>query len=209
MQVVIYGATGRAGSRILQELLRRRHRVVAVAREAQSTRPDVAAEWKVDDLSSVPHIVETIGGADAVVSAYAPPAAATDDLVGVCQRLAEAVDLSGVPRLLVVGGAGPLKVAPGITLIQSGKLPPEWIPIAVSHQKALSALQGTSVDWTYLSPAAFFEPGERTGRYRTSKDTLLIDDRGDSRISMEDYAIALADELENPKHRRDSFAVAW
>lgn len=209
MRVVIFGATGRAGSRILQELLRRRHQIIAVARDAQPSRPPDGVEWKVDDLSTVQHIVETIRGADAVVSAYAPPGTSTDDLVGVCQRLAKAVDLSGVPRMLVVGGAGPLKVAPGITLIQSGKLPQEWVPIAVSHQKALLALQGTSVDWTYISPGAFFEPGERTGRYRTSKDTLITNEQGDSRISMEDYAIALVDELEAPNHRRDSFAVGW
>lgn len=209
MQVVVYGATGRAGSCIVQELLRRGHEVTGGARSAELPRSSGVARWRTDDLSDVGHTAQVIRGADAVISAYAPPREATDELVGVCERLAEAVEQANVPRLLVVGGAGVLKVAPGITLIQSGKLPPEWVPIAVSHEKALAALRSTKIDWTYVSPAAMFEPGKRTGRYRVSKDTLLSDAEGRSQISMEDYAIALVDELEEPRHQRDSFAVAW
>ena len=209
MRVVVYGATGRAGSRILQELLRRGHEVVGVARSSEPTKPSGSTKWQTDDLSDVQHIARVVRDADAVVSAYAPSPDATDKLVGVCERLAEAVEQAGVPRLLVVGGAGVLKVAPGITLIQSGKLPPEWVPIAVSHEKALAKLRSTAINWTYLSPAAMFEPGKRTGHYRSSKDTLLTDAAGESRISMEDYAIAMVDELEEPRHHRDSFAVAW
>jgi putative NADH-flavin reductase len=123
--------------------------------------------------------------------------------------LAAAVEASRTPRLFVVGGAGVLEVAPGLTLLDSGKLPPEWVPLAAAHSKALARLRQTSIDWTYLSPAALFEPGERTGSYRTSARSLLFNEAGESRISMEDYAIALVDELEHPKHPRDSFAVAW
>ena len=209
MRVVVYGATGRAGSRILQELVRRGHEVIGVARSSEVPKTSGSTKWRTDDLSDVAHIAHVIRGADAVVSAYAPPGEATDELVGVCERLAEAIEQTGVPRLLVVGGAGVLKVAPETTLIQSGKLPPEWVPIAVSHEKALASLRSTAIDWTYVSPAAMFEPGKRTGHYRSSKDTLLTDAAGESRISMEDYAIAIVDELEAPRHRRDSFAVGW
>ena len=183
--------------------------MIAVQRDGQPPASTAEVTWVNGDLSQVPRIAETIHGADAVISAYAPPADATDELVGVCQRLAAAVAQSGVARLLVVGGAGVLFVAPGVTLLASGKLPSAWVPIAASHARALAALEQTSIDWTYLSPAAMFDPGERTGHYRVSKDTLLSNEAGESRISMEDYAIAMVDELEQPKHRRARFAVAW
>lgn len=217
MNVALYGATGRAGSCILQELVRRGHQVIAVQREAELRASSEGVTWVRGDLSQVSGtpeaicetICETIRGADAVVSAYAPPVDATDELIGVCQRLAEAVAQTGVARLLVVGGAGVLLVAPGVTLLASGKLPPEWVPIASSHAKALAALEHTPIDWTYLSPAAMFEPGERTGHYRVAQDTLLANEAGESRISMEDYAIALVDELEQKNHPHGRFAVAW
>ncbi len=209
MKVALYGATGRTGSRIQRELVSRGHQVIAVQRDGKAQPTEAGVTWVSDDLSQVAHISETIQGADAVVSAYAPPQNDTDALVGVCQRLAGAVAQNGAARLLVVGGAGLLLVAPGVTLIESGHLPPEWLPIARSHAKALAALEQSPIDWTYLSPAAMFEPGERTGHYRVSRDTLLTNEAGESRISMEDYAIAVADELEQPKHRRGRFAVAW
>ncbi|HLI76149.1 MAG TPA: NAD(P)-dependent oxidoreductase [Acidobacteriaceae bacterium] len=209
MRVALYGATGRAGSRILKELVARGHHVVALTREPQSASEDANVEWRVDDLSDEAHIARAIQGADAVISAYAPPQDNTDALVMVCQRLAQAVQQSHIPRLLVVGGAGSLEVAPGVTLLQSGMLPPEWVPIAASHSKALDALKATSINWTYVAPAAMFEPGKRTGTYRTDRTKLLTDARGESRISMEDYAIAMVDELERPSHPRERFAVAW
>lgn len=215
MRVALYGATGRAGSRILDELVQRGHHVVAITRDAPVASADANVTWETDDLSphsphfNVEHMARVIRGTDAVVCAYAPPAGQTDLLVGACERLADAVLEAGVPRLLVVGGAGVLLVAPGVTLIQSGKLPPEWMPIALSHAKALAALEKSSSPWTYLSPAAMFEPGERTGRYRLSEDSLIFDIQGESRISMEDYAIAMVDELEQPKHVRSRFGVAW
>jgi uncharacterized protein len=209
MRVALYGATGRAGSRILNELVQRGHQVVAITRDVQATPAVSNVSWKTDDLSQVLRIAEVIRDSDAVVSAYAPPQDKTDWLVGVCDRLADAVALCRVPRLVVVGGAGVLLVAPGVTLIQSGKLPPEWMPIALSHAKALAALEKSSIPWTYLSPAAMFDPGERTGHYRVSLDSLLVDSQGESRISMEDYAIAIVDEPEQPKHVRGRFAVGW
>lgn len=207
MKVVLYGATGRAGSRILQELLSRGHSVVAAARDTKSLEPAVGLTFITDDLSDVSRISEIIGGADAVISAYAPPPDNTDELVAVTERLIEAVKRSGVPRLLVVGGAGGLDVAPGISLVDSGHLPPEWLSIASSHIRTLNVLRASPIDWTYLAPSAYFEPGTRTGKFRLGTDTLLSNDKGESRISMEDYAIAMVDEIENPRHRRQRFTV--
>ena len=109
----------------------------------------------------------------------------------------------------MVGGAGGLQVSPGVSLINSGKLPPEWLPIARSHVKALELLRSSDIDWTCLSPSAYFGPGERTGKFRLDSDSLLTAENGESTISMEDYAIAMVDELENAKHRRQRFTVGY
>lgn len=207
MKIVLYGATGKAGSRILTELESRGHQVTAAVRNPAKLPANVAG--KQDDLSDVNHTAQTIAGADAVVSAYGPPADNTDLLVGATKMLADAMRLAGVPRLIVVGGAGSLEVAPGVTLLASGKLPSRVVPIATSHTKALEVLRGSGINWTCLSPAGSFQPGERTGKFRLGKDSLIVGADGQSRISMEDYAIALADELEKPAHERARFAIGY
>jgi uncharacterized protein len=207
MKVVLYGATGKSGRRILGELIARGHSVTAVARNPV----DLPAGVKIqrDDLSSMDKIAATIAGADAVVSAYAPPVDDTDQLIGVTKRQIEAVKKAGKLRLIVVGGAGSLEVAPGVSLLKSGHLPEAWISIATSHEKALKLLEASDINWTYFSPAAYFEPGERTGKFRLGKRNLVADDKGNSRISLEDYAIALVDELEKPAHERQQFTIGY
>src|SRR4051794_35620030 len=135
MRIVLYGASGNAGSRILRELQSRGHEVTAVVRHPQKMPANIRSVR--DDLSHADHIARIIGGADAVVSAYAPPQDDTDRLVNVTERQIDAVRTAGVPRLIVVGGAGSLEVAPGVTLLASGHLPEAWVPIATSHAKAL------------------------------------------------------------------------
>ena len=209
MNVVVYGATGHAGSESLKELVRRGHKVTAVARKVESLKGQPGVTAKADDLSNVDAIAQTIKGTDAVVSAYAPPTDQTDALVDVTRRQIEAVKRAGGPRLLVVGGAGLLEVAPGVTLIKSGHLPADYMPIATSHEKALGVLRGSDINWTYLSPAAFFVPGERTGKFRLGTNELIADAKGESKISFADYAIALVDEIERPAHERASFSVGY
>jgi putative NADH-flavin reductase len=207
MNVVLYGAPGTSGSRILQELVSRGHKVTAVARDTSKLPSTVTA--KQDDLSNVDTIASTIKGADAVVSAYAPPQDDTDAILGVTERQIAAVRKAGKVRLVVVGGAGSLEVAPGVTLLASGHLPKEWVPIATSHGNALKLLQASEINWTYFSPAAFFGPGERTGKFRLGTDQLISDSKGESKIYMEDYAIALVDELEKPSHERGRFTIGY
>ncbi len=209
MNVVVYGATGNAGSEIVKELLRRGHTVTGVARNVDSLKGQKGVTTKVDDLSNVDTIAAIVKGADAVVSAYQPPPDNTDALVDVTRREIEAVKKSRGPRLLVVGGAGLLEVAPGVTLIKSGYLPAEYIPIAVSHEKALDVLRASGINWTYLSPGAYFVPGERTGKFRLGTKELVSDAKGESKISFADYAIALVDEIEKPTHERASFSVGY
>lgn len=207
MNVVVYGATGNSGSRIVKELIARGHHVTAVARDTTKVPTGVAS--KQDDLSNVDAIAAVIAGADAVVSAYAPPQDNTDALVGATERLVAAVKKAGTARLIVVGGAGSLEVAPGVSLLASGHLPEAWVAIATSHGKTQKLLQDSAINWTYFNPAAYFEPGERTGKFRLGTKQLIANDKGESRVSMEDYAIALVDELEHPKHERDSFTIGY
>jgi hypothetical protein len=207
MKVVLFGATGKSGSRLLQELASRGHDVTAVVRDVSKVPNGVKA--KQDDLSDAQRTAETIRGADAVISAYAPPADDTDQIVGVTRRQVEAVKRAGIERLLVVGGAGGLDVAPGVSLIDSGYLPEAYLPIAKSHVAAYDVLRQSDVDWTYLAPAAFFEPGTRTGSFRLGKDELISGANGESRISMEDYAIAMVDELEQGAHRKARFSIGY
>jgi putative NADH-flavin reductase len=125
------------------------------------------------------------------------------------QKLIEAVRASGVTRYLVVGGAGSLEVAPGVQLIDTPTLPDAAKPEAAAGGVFLDTLrQETELDWTFLSPSAVFAPGERTGKFRLGKDQLLTTDKGSS-ISFEDFAVALVDELEQPRHSRERFTVGY
>ena len=210
MKVALYGATGKSGSRILKELLARGHQVIAVVRDpAKLPQPAAGVAIKQDDLSEPAEIAAAIDGADAVVSAYAPPHDNPDEIVSVTARQIEALSRGAKARLIVVGGAGSLNVAPGVTLVDSGYLPESVRPIAKAHVKALSVLKTSTIDWTYLAPAAYFIPGERTGKFRLGKDELIANAQQESRISMEDYAVALVDELEKPQHRRERFSVGY
>ena len=210
MKVALYGATGKSGSRILKELVSRGHRVTAIVRDpAKLPQQGPAVVVKQDDLSDPKRLAAAINGAEAVISAYAPPQDRPDEIVAVTQRQVEALNPGADVRLIVVGGAGGLNVAPGVALVDSGYLPEPYQPIARAHIKALNVLKGSTIDWTYLAPAAYFLPGERTGKFRLGKDELIANAQQESRISMEDYAIALVDELEKPRHRRQRFSVGY
>jgi putative NADH-flavin reductase len=214
MNVVLIGASGNAGSRILSELQSRGHEVTAVARNPQKLPAEVKRQR--DDVSNGSRIQEIISGTDVLVSAYNPPSDHPDQLVQVTAHLIQAVRNTGVSRFVMVGGAASLEIAPGMTALASGYLPKEWVPEATAHQKALEALQASDINWTYLSPSAFFEAGERTGKFRLGTKSLIIDEKvtspvpfGNSRISFEDYAVALVDELEHPGHFRAQFTVGY
>jgi len=209
MHVALYGATGLTGSRLLSELLSRAHQVTAIVRNPEKLPVQHGLTLIEGDVSSAESIADAIQGADAVVSAYAPPHSDTDQLLRVTQNFLQAVKQAGVPRFLFVGGAGSLEVAPGVTLIASGHLPQEWLAIATSHSKALELARNSNLNWTCFSPSAYFGPGERTGKFRLDTDKLISDAQGNSRISMEDAAIAIVDELESPQHERGRFTAGF
>ncbi|NYJ11326.1 putative NADH-flavin reductase [Rhizobium leguminosarum] len=165
MKVVVLAATGQAGRTVLSELISRSHQVTAVARNPDKLPNSI--DRVRDDLSSVDRIAEIIAGADAVVSAFGPPkddprffsdVTYTDQLAGVAERLIAAVRKAGVPRLVVVGGAGSLEFAPGVTVLKSGHWPEALEPIAISHMKAFAALRASDINWTYFSPPMLIDP---------------------------------------------------
>jgi putative NADH-flavin reductase len=209
LKVVLYGATGKAGSVILKELIDRGHVVIAAARTPEKVPKVKNVTVVQDDLSNPSKTASVVKTGDAVISAYGPPPDDTSQIIGVMDRLVKAIEEAGGPRLIVVGGAGSLFVAPGVTLRASGHVPKEWIPIVDAHIEVFGNLKKSGIDWTYFSPAGFFEPGERTGKFRLGKDDLIADAEGNSRISFEDYAIALVDELENPQHHRERFTIGY
>lgn len=203
MNVALIGATGRVGSRLLAELLRRGHRVTGIARDTSK----VAAQPKLTlndvDANRPEQLASLLKGHDAVLSAM--KFATTD-----AEALIAAVKQSGVRRLMVVGGAGSLEVAPGKLLLDTPDFPAAWMPEAEGGRKFLELLRAErELDWTFLSPSAEFAPGARTGRFRTGGDRLLVDANGRSWISIEDYAIAFINELEHPKHPRQRFTVGY
>jgi putative NADH-flavin reductase len=208
MKVALIGATGKSGLRLQAELLRRGHQVTAVVRSPEKVKAQPGVTTAKSDLSDAEQIAQALKGADAVVSAYGPPADDTDQLMGVTKRIVEAANKNG-QRVLVVGGAANLFVAPGVTLLASGYLPESYLPISRSHAAVLENLGKSDADWTYFSPAAFFEPGERTGKFRLGKDDLVADASGTSRISLEDYAVAAVNELEKPAHRGERFTIGY
>jgi uncharacterized protein len=210
MKVALYGATGAAGSRILKELVSRGHHVTAVVRDVGKLAQSGAnVRVKKDDLSDPKSIAAAVGDVEAVISAYGPPKNDLEAIEGVTERQVEALKGKTGVRLIVVGGAGGLNIAPGLTLVDSEYMPEPYKPIARAHVKAFNVLKGSAIDWTYFAPAAFFEPGQRTGKFRLGKDELIADAQQESRISMEDYAVALVDEVEKPRHRRQRFSIGY
>ncbi|MFI6870945.1 NAD(P)-dependent oxidoreductase [Nocardia sp. NPDC050406] len=213
MHITVFGATGGVGSRVVEEALRRGHTVRAVARNPERLGALPAeVEIRGADASDPAQIAETAVGSDVVISATRPVVGREHELAEVAAALLEGLSHSDI-RLLVVGGAGSL-IVPGTGKILSEQpdFPAELLPIADACNRQLDvfrAAQDGPVNWTYLSPAALLEPGERTGDFRLGTDELLADADGNSAISMEDLAVALVDEAENPKHHRTRFTAGY
>lgn len=202
MKITVLGASGHAGSEITKELAARGHSVTAIARKPEAIPTGDNITPVQGDASDVAALASLIRGSDAVVSAL------HHDIVA--ETLLSALKTAGVPRLLVTGGAGSLEVAPGVRLIDTPAFPDEFKPYAIPGIAFLDDLRGeTDIDWTFFSPAASIEEGPRLGHFRTGTDQLITDDRGESRISFADYAIAMADEVEQHKHSRARFTAAY
>ncbi|WP_334183600.1 NAD(P)-dependent oxidoreductase [Novosphingobium sp.] len=202
MKIAVLGASGRAGSEITREAAARGHQVLALARNPEKIPAIDGVVAKAGDAADPEALAALIAGSDAVISALHFDVSA--------ETLLSAIRKAGVPRLLVTGGAASLEVAPGVRVIDSPDFPEEWKPFALGGITFLDALrQVDDVDWTFFSPAALIFEGPRTGSYRPGTDQLVTDDSGESKISFADYAIAMVDELEAPKHSRARFTAAY
>jgi putative NADH-flavin reductase len=216
MKIVLFGATGNIGQRIVAEALRRGHSVTGVVRDPEKvSSPDPRVPLVQGDATDAESVARVARGADAIVSAISPRPTprgrGAPSLSKAAKALLAGAKQANVKRVIVVGGAGSLEVAPGTRLMDAPGFPDAYKPEAKEGADSLAVYrsEGAGVDWTFLSPAAEIGPGERTGKYRTTLDQFLTDMQGHSRISFEDYAVALVDELERPKHRGARFGVAY
>jgi putative NADH-flavin reductase len=163
------------------------------------------------DATDPSSVAEVAAGHDLAISTVGTGFGKTPETLPAAARaLLEGLSRAGVARLIVLGGAGSLEVAPGVRVLDTEGFREEWKPDALAQAESLDIYRSatTDVDWTYVSPAALLEPGERTGAYRTGDDRLLVDEEGNSAISMEDFAVALLDEAESADHVRRRFTVA-
>jgi uncharacterized protein len=203
MNIAHIGATGKVGSKLLEELLRRGHTVTVISRHPERAPASARITTARGDITEPDKLAASIRGHDAVVSS-APFLPASSS------KLLDAIRKSGVKRYIAVGGAGSLEVAPGKLLKDSGQIPAEWLPVVNEGAELLRLLRAENqIEWTFFSPAAFIGPGDRTGKFRLGGDQLIIGKNGESAISYDDYAIALVDELEKPLHIRARFTIGY
>ena len=210
VKVAIFGATGKSGSRIQEELLSRGHSVIAIARDASKVKTGANVEVRTTADVETADLVPLIEGAEVIVHAYAPPVDDTQRIVPFTSRVIEAIKRNGKSqRLVMVGGAGGLiGDANGGLVIDQAWFPESYKPIAQAHIDAFEVVRGSDINWTTLAPPGVFQPGERTGKFRIGGEALIANENGSS-ISMEDYAIVLVDEIENPRHVRARFTCGY
>lgn len=211
MNITLIG-TGFVGAAVLDELLQRGHQVTVLARHPDKLSPRPGLTVRQGSAQNADDVKAAATGQDAVISAYNPGWSVPDIhdqfLTGTRAILA-GVKASGTRRLLVIGGAGSLYVAPGVQLVDTPAFPAEWKQGALAAREALNLIrEETELEWTFLSPAILLEPGQRTGQYRVGQDAPLMNGDQPGRISVQDLAVAVVDEIEQPRHVRQRFTVA-
>lgn len=213
MKLILFGATGHIGRGILDEALARGHDVTAIVRDAsrltlQHDRLHVA----VGSVEQTAIWLAYAKHADAVIASLSARRDGDQEVIpAAAQTLLDTLDGTRLKRLLWVGGAGSLEVAPGVKVIDDPHFPAAWKPEAQAQARALDVFRASKadVDWTYISPAALIEDGERSGSYRVGGEQLLVDGKGVSRITVSDYAIALLDQLDNKDVFKKRITVAY
>ena len=210
MKIAIFGATGWVGSHIVAEALTRNHKVITVVRDLNKANTENTTVREFD-LTKQTNFVDVAADADVIIASIGGRAAGNHELVAqTAQRLLKALDKSG-KRLLWVGGAGSLEVAPGITLVSTAEFPAAYKDEALAQGEALSIFKQTNyaVNWTYISPAALLYPGDSEGPYRIGGDQFFTNEQGESKISVCDFAKAMLDEAENARHSKQRISVAY
>jgi uncharacterized protein len=203
MKVAVIGATGKIGSKITAELLQRGHSVTAIVRNPEKAPSNPQLKAVKGDVTDPESASALVRGHDAVISSapFNP---------GISPKVIETVRKSGVKRYIAVGGAGSLNGADGKLVMDNPQIPAEWLPTIKEGAELLKLLRAEKeLDWTFFSPAVFIGPGERTGKFRLGGDEVVAAADGKSSIPYDDYAIALVDELESPKHVRRRFTIGY
>lgn len=216
MKIALIGATGFVGTQILKELLSRDHNVSAIVRDASKLTSTTNLISLQADINDIPALVKALQNQDAVVSAFNAGWTNSNlynDFLKGAKNIQQAVKDAGVKRLIVIGGAGSLFIADGKQLVDSPEFPKDYFPGASSARDYLNLLKTeTDIDWTFLSPSIQLKPssaGSRTGKYRTALENPVMNEKGESEISVDDLAVAVVDELENPKHIQQRFTVGY
>ena len=213
MKIALIGATGFVGSAILKEALDRGHEVAAIVRNPDKLTPHAKLHPKKGDVYNEDEVARLAAGHDAVISAFNPgwtnPDIYSQQVMGT-HSIINGVQMAGVKRLLFVGGAGSLEVTSGVQSVDMPGFPTEYKQGVLATREALNMLRNeTDLERSFLSPSADVFPGQRTGTFRLGTDQLLTNAQGESRISVEDYAMAMIDEVEKPKHIRRRFTVGY
>ena len=237
MDIGIFGASGTIGQRIVAEATSRGHTVTAFARdESRIPLERRGIAWKVATILDPASIVRVIGDVDVIINSYGPGPSSNrsgqyaadaveravlnaGSLVTAARALIHALEQSAALRVVVVGGAGSLEVKPGLQGVDSGPglvaalhelgLPEGYKAVVEAHRDALTVYRLSNRNWTYFSPALLTVPGERTGRFRLGGNQIVVGADGQSRISCEDYAMALLDEVEIPRHIQKRFTIGY
>ena len=213
MKIALIGATGYVGAGILQEALNRGHEVTAIVRNPDKVPTQPKLHAQKGDVYNEEAVARFVAGHEAVINAFNPgwsnPDIYRQQLNG-ARAIINGVKIAGIKRLLFVGGAGSLEVRPGVQSVDLPEFPAEFKQGALASRETLSMLrQETGLEWSFLSPSADLFPGQRTGIFRLGTDHLLKDAKGESRISVQDYAMAMIDEVERPRHIRQRFTVGY
>lgn len=213
MKIALIGATGFVGSAILKEAFDRNHEVTAIVRDPEKLQQYPKCHLLKGDVYQSDEVARLVAGHDVVISAF-NPGWTNPDIYNLqirgTQAIIDGVKKAGVTRLLFVGGAGSLEIKPGVQSVDLPEFPAEYKQGALATREALNLLRKEpSLEWSFLSPSADLSPGKRTGTFRLGTNQLLRDVNGESRISVEDYAVAMIDEMEQRKHIRQRFTVGY
>jgi uncharacterized protein len=215
LKIALIGATGMVGSRVLNEALQRGHHVTALVRDVSRLPSHANLIARSVDINNVDALTEALRGHDAVLYAYKPskdqsmPARIGQHAQAISSTIM-AMKAAGLKRIVAVGGAGTLEASPGVLNMHSPDFPPRWEGGAKSTAMVKDLLKyEKTLDWSVLSPAHHLEPGQRTGKFRLGLDQMIIGADGQSRIFIEDFAVAMLDEVETPKHIGQRFTLGY
>jgi len=211
-KIALIGATGFVGAAILKEAVSRGHSVTALVRNTDKVAKLDNVTAVKSDVFDTDALASQLAGHDIVISAYNPgwtDANIRENHIKGSRSINAAAKKAGVKRLIAVGGAGSLEIN-GQQLVDSPDFPADWKEGALGARQALNELrEENDLDWTFVSPAIMLEPGERTGKYRLGVDQPVFDEKGESKISVDDLAVAIIDEAEQGKHIGKRFTAAY